>query len=223
MQIAIQAKDGFVLASDIKNRIGGSPASSFMYHSKIAHASKHGIAICVMGYTSDPDAEPGSKLAACLQDCASPSREIILQWAREYVKTRKLDNFSLLIIHPAAQHDRMWKIRIEGENVTESPSFQWFVVHGNENNPAIFWLEYFKCRGECSMYEATSIATLTIRMAERLNTYGVEGLEVWHYTSAWKPIDDTGLHDIAASYERLKMVLDGFPSAARSTSQASSY
>ncbi len=208
MQIAMQATDGFVLVSDIKNRFGDVPVSSFVYHSKIRHVAKHGLLISLMGYTADPDADPGGNLASHLQSCTVADRGTILQWARGYAETRDTDKFSLLIVSPTAQYDRMWKITIRGNEVEDRPSVLWHTVHGNENNPAIFWLEYFRCRGKCSVEQATNIAALTILMGEHINPYGIEGLEIWQYRDSWAEVTPSALERIIARCRTLQEQCD---------------
>jgi len=217
MQIAIRAKDGFVLASDIKNRITGNPVSSLMYHTKIALDRVHEILICVMGYTADPDADPGNKLAEYLRGQSVVNREIIIRWVEEYVAERmqqqEEDNLSLFILHPTASHDYMWKVRIHEGKVKELPSLKWIAINGNENSPAILWPEYFKCEGKHDLKQATKIAALTILTAGDLNPYGVRGLEIFQYTSNWQALSESELDRLTENYEKLKTDLLAFISA----------
>jgi hypothetical protein len=218
MQIAIHARDGFVLASDIKNRINKDPeASSYTYHSKIVQCQKHGLIAAMMGFTADPDADPAEKLMRHLEACTTSTRKEILQWAHGYVADRKthnaVDSFSLLLVHPASPHDYLWKLKIVGDNVSDSSSFRWLALHGHENNPAILWPEYFKCEGKCNLQEATNIAALTILMAGDVNPYGVRGLEIFRYASKWETVSPSEMERIGSKYEELKLTLQRFTSA----------
>jgi hypothetical protein len=224
MQIAIQARDGFVLASDIKNLIEGHPVHSLAYHTKIAHCEKHAILISSSGYTADPDSEPAAKLAGWLDGCATPRRKEFIEWANKYVAEaaakNEEDNLRLLILHPAAENDRMFKITIRAGVVRDSPTYQWVVFNGHEDNSAVMWSEFFRCEGKHSLTEATCIAALTILTAGDTNPGGIRGLEIFQYTSKWATLSTSEIEFFRSRYDNLKLYLQGFISAAGTTSQA---
>src|SRR5208283_773266 len=97
-----------------------------------------------------------------------------------------------------------WKVFVDGNKATDSPSFKWAVLNGNHTNPAILWPEFFRCEGNYNIKQATNIAALTILMGGDINPRGVRGLEIWQYRSGWVSLADQELLGLTAKYEQLK-------------------
>jgi hypothetical protein len=210
MQVAIEAKDGFVLASDLKHRTGGGTGIwvyGYGHQSKIYHCEKHAVAIALQGHTFEHWADPGTDLVKWLNDSSDSSRDEILRWANQYQK-HEADDFSLLIVNPTAPYDKMWRLRIKGGNVKDSRAEKWIAFHGNENNPAIMWPELLKCNGQKSINESTRIAALTLLAAEEISQISVSGLEVWRFSSKWECLSDDELGRLRSMYSTLRKYLD---------------
>jgi hypothetical protein len=215
MQIALQAKDGFVLVSDLKNRINNK-VSSLTYSTKIYHDEVHGVLIALAGYTANPDSEPGQTLIEHLRKCTSVDQRIIIDWLRKYAEKAKRshdeDNISILVVHPSAQYGKILTVKINNYRV-DSTEHRWIAINGNQSNPAVFWPEYFKCRGGHTLGEATNIAAITILAGEELNPYGVGGLEIFQYDSKWRCLSEEETASIASKYKSLKTYLNKLISA----------
>ena len=114
---------------------------------------------------------------------------------------------SLLIANPNAQYNPFWKLRV-GEECSDDLSEK-YMVNGDETNTAIFWPEYFKC--DTKLYDvnaASRIVASTILMGGELNSYGVRGLEIWHYDKSWKRLPSATIDDVLSRFDELKKNLE---------------
>ena len=211
MHVAIEATDGFVLASDLKNRLGNQRPGDVVgtvYHSKVAHSEKHRLLAAMMGSTIDPDAEPQNDLVRYLEERSATNREEISHWVHSYAKLG--DQFSLLILNPSAANDRMWKIITDENGVRTSSSYKWQLVHGNDNSASILWLKLFRCEGQRPLSECIRIAALTLLTAGEIDESGVRGLELWRYDSKWSQLPDAEINSLTARYAEFRAYIQSF-------------
>ena len=221
MQIAIEANDGFILASDLKH--GLKPTESLgvravLYHSKISINERHGIAIAMQGMTLEPNANPVEKLDEYLtRESNCPNTETVLRWLSLYAGQNPYDHFSLLLVSPKFEFYKLWRIDVENGEVQPSRRLQRYVVQGNEQNAAIMWLQYFNPDESWSLHEAANLAALALLTAHDVNQPGVEGLEAWRYTqaSSWQTYNPNELKTWTLEYAKLKKTLQAFISGSK--------
>lgn len=227
MQIAIEARDGFVLASDtkIRNRadhVGVRAVSDeILSQSKVCISKRHNVAVGVSG-VPHPEANPIREFADFISELESVPEdfgEVIDQWVSQYQKRYGPDwAFVLLIVNPASQHSPIWRLEVSTKVISVPGRGYW--VNGNETNSAIMWPEFYKCdeTPPRDLNTAVNVAALTILTGQELNPSGVSGLEIWKYTGTWRRADRAEILAIADRFGRLKQDIDRFIHAAPSNS-----
>jgi hypothetical protein len=220
MQIAIEASDGFVLASDRKARDARTQVGTrlrpdaIIGESKIRTSDKHNIAVAFMGGVRDDD--PAQEFVDHISTLAQLPNGLsasIRGWGEMYLKGKELMPpypFALLVVNPQSNHDPIWKIQFE-ESFKSFPC-SGYRVNGNETNSAIMWPEYHKCdrRPRPSIEAATNIAALTILTGGYLNPAGVGDLEIWQYVSTWKRLESDAIDAIVNRFTNLQQAIESF-------------
>lgn len=220
MQIVLRAKCGLVLASDTKIRISGAEDEDFtgklipsgiINASKVVFSQNRNIAVAFAG-TDGRGVEPAKKLAEHLSGMGAipeDPRAVLEKWGNEFFQAKypgeKHANpvCVLLVVIPQSIFSIAYKLYVNNESWLDQ-SYQ-YLISGNENNPAIFWPEYFRCDEEVYDLETTTrIAAFTILMGGNLNPYGVGGLEIWQYGNEWRPTPPSEIELIRASFVGLQ-------------------
>jgi hypothetical protein len=213
MQIAIRARDGFVLAGDTWNRITGDGISSrpvpsaVVNHSKVSTDDVNSVVVAIAGSSRDDDpAKEFCQYVSRRGPLPNDPREDFLEWGTRYYEQYKGWAFSLLLVDPKMKTDYIWSLRV-GQDVQCAPHSM-CMVNGDEHNPAILWPQYFKCynRPLRTLEAAIQIAALTILTAGELNNFGVGDLEIWQYgTSArWSAVAPLEVDRIVDRFQKLK-------------------
>lgn len=221
MQIAIQAQDGFVLASDRKvrdtraqvgTRVG---PDAIISESKVRISLRHNIAVALMGGTHRDD-DPAQEFVDYIGRLGELPDDIsvtIGEWGAAYQKAKELlvpFPFALLIVNPSSGYEPIWKVKLE-RSFTCAPS-SGYRINGNETNSAIMWPEYHKCdrKPRPDLEAATNIAALTILTGGFLNPSGVGDLEIWRYRSAWKRLESNAIDILVNRFISLQQDIDRF-------------
>jgi hypothetical protein len=222
MQVGLLALGGnFVLVGDTGCRVREdthtsnpeSVPSGILTHSKVAICKRHQIAVAVAG-SGDLGTSPEKELADHLGQLESIPDDtfghLLVEWGKKYFEKHSAGRrwevlmHSFLVVNPHAEYTPFRKLRV-GQQCS-SDLGERCMVNGNENNPAIFWLEYFKSHTEMREVAAvTNVAALTIMMAGDVNPYGINGLEVWQFNKEWKRLP---LREIEAIAVRLQAFED---------------
>jgi len=212
MQIAIQARDGFVFASDTRIRTGADRVSvraapdAIVGQSKVRISKRHNVAVGLSGLPK-LDADPLQEFVdyiSGLIKVPDDLGEAIDGWGNEYQKRHGQGwAFQLLIVNPNSDRESIWKVQVTNE-LTQAPGLG-YRVNGNETNGAIIWPEYCKCDSvpPPDVETAVNIAALTILTGSELSS-GVAGLEIWRYTDAWRRADRSELNAIGDRFKQLK-------------------
>jgi hypothetical protein len=209
MQIAIQASDGFVLASDLSTRTTdcyGSPvmrASYPKYETKTRVNKRHGIAFALAG-VEPTGVSALDDLDAELTDTTIPADYMkwLEQWARKYADKYPTIGSSFLIVNPSADANRILELSVTHENCRAVPDMRWR-LHPDPTNPSNFWPQYLKSQDKPDVERATRIAALTISMASQLSPQGISGLEILQYREAWHRLTES---DIDALEDECKSI-----------------
>jgi hypothetical protein len=226
MQIAIQARDGFVFASDTRIRTGADRAGhraapdSIINQSKIRISKRHNIAVGVSGLPN-PDADPVQEFADYISGLAQlpdDFGEVIDTWTSAYQRKHGEGwALRLLVVNPSSENEPLWKVDVA--NVVKKAPGSGYWINGNETSSAIMWPEYCKCDSSPpDVRTATNIAALTILMGNELNPAGVAGLEIWTYTDSWRSADRVERSAIGERFTHLKDEISKFLHSAPNSS-----
>ena len=204
MQIVLPATNGdVVFASDTKVRfMEPEPPSlemtknavmGIVHHSKISFSNKHGVAVGLSGANAN-DADwakeladyfsEQSKLPDSLKSFTETWGDGLFQRNFPGSKQHDFPMCRLLVVSPRSPYCRFLKLRVNYRSHSLESSE--FIVNGNENLSAVFWLEYFRC--DENPYDAgvaARIAAFTILMGHELNNHGIGGLEIWTFSDGW--------------------------------------
>lgn len=218
MQIAIEARSGFVLVSDRKiirredqGRSNLQPDTA-LFQSKVCISKPHDIAVALAGsppLDADPLQEFTNHLSA-LKSIPEDFGKTIGEWGALYQQKHGEGwYFSLLVVNPHSLYEPFWKVTVSRE-VGRSPRAG-YVVNGNETNVAIMWPEYCKCGGTPALDLETAVnaGALTILMGHKFSR-GVENLEIWRYTDTWTRATPAEINAIGDRFVRLKSAIDSF-------------
>ena len=72
------------------------------------------------------------------------------------------------------------------------------VIHGDESNAAVFWLQYLDAHhGRLDLPHATSVAAMTVLMGHQISPDTVDGLELYQYVGGkWKSLSGEGIRKV---------------------------
>lgn len=228
LQIAIEARDGFVLASDTKSRkpkeaMGiTKPPDGGTHESKIRISERHQIAVAVAG-TIKTGADPAQRFVDYLngrKQVPESMYDIAKEWGEEYLEENEGRSFSLLIVNPLSAHS-IWQTYIrsvtdeqKGIPVPQVISFPYerYRINGKDDNGAVVWPMYFRCGNIPlrSLEETKNIAALTILMGSEFCPYDVGGLEIRIYSGSWRTATTEEMNVIGDRFTRLKEAIDRF-------------
>ena len=220
MQIAIRAKDGFVIASDTKVRTIGNeclwttfttpPSSSASYvkhESKVKINIRHKIAICTAGYSA-PNTDAAKHLDDKLNEMESLPSDLCVfleSWAKSYSQQHADTYPSLLIVNPEISCPHIFTMRVDkAKCVSDLRS----ALHPDPTNPVTFWLQYFKCDDRPSIDACIKIAAAAILMGSLTSPISIGGLEIWKYTNDWQRITDCDIDILQNKFYSVKESID---------------
>ena len=224
MQIALPARNGgMVFASDTKIRameaeppgeeMTKNPVFGTIRRSKVSLSSKHDVVVGLAGGNAEDD-DWAKDLAdhfseqSTLPESLKPFVETWGNGLFERISSpgSKQSDYpmcTLLVASPNSPYCCFAKVRVNRRSYSLESSE--YLVNGNENLAAIFWLQYFKCDEQ--RYElpvASRIAAFTILMGHELNGNGIGGLEIWTYLSGWTRMPANQIENLNAEFQALK-------------------
>jgi hypothetical protein len=216
LQIAIQARDGFVLASDMKTLTTGesafvkpgSIATYPIYETKTRVNEKHQIAIALAGYSPN-DRDEAKELHDDIEKLERIPDDFSLwlqKWGEECIQ-RHHDAVacSLLVIHPTAKESlhRIVILNLRERPCTANSQLAW-TLHLDRTTPVTFWPQLFQCDQKPSLTRAVKIAGLTILMAGWFHPNGVGKLELFRFKDRWTRLGEEEIENIEAKYFAIK-------------------
>jgi hypothetical protein len=217
MQIAIQASNGLVLASDRKTRRTGmkrSDPSEVSYEDKVCLCENHKIVIALSGVTFGfEEAEPAPALKRHLDSIIHipDTRKTLKEWGDGYFKETFSTSIEeaksavrLLIANAELKHDPFHVLDV-ASNSNVSSTKGMYVVTGDSRNSAIFWPAFFHCdASRHDLTAVTNIAAATILMGHKFNNDGVGGLDLWQFQDEWEQLGPEKIEGLKLHVDHLE-------------------